>query len=153
MWRIGLLLFLLLPTFGSSQNFIGKKKAQVLKELQAYAKKNDSLTATITDKDSIITCSITADKTQPADFIYGFDKNGRCQSEKVTASCDSCYTKYLQKVLGEKKYEWKKVNENQYISKYAVRLMIELPAESKELTYTILRTNWNKKVYKMLKGN
>ncbi|MEI2737675.1 MAG: hypothetical protein V9F01_02705 [Chitinophagaceae bacterium] len=153
MQRTGLLIFLFLPFLGFSQNFIGKKKTQVLKELQGLAKKNDSLTIAINDNDSVITYSIKASKTQPADFVYGFDKNGRCQSEKITANCDSCYNKYLQDVLNVKKYQWKKINENQYISKYAARLMIELPAESKEFTYTILRTNWNKKMYEMLKGN
>ena len=148
-----LFLLPLLPFIGISQNFIGKSKAEVKKELQKQIQKNNDLTITLADKGTALTYSIKDAKSLPADFIYGFDKSGKSQSEKVIAYCDSCYTKYLKAALAEKKYEWKKINENQYISNYASRMMIELPAESNELVYTILRTEWTKVLYKTLLGN
>lgn len=147
-----LLLLLLFPVIGFSQHFIGKSKAQVTKELQRQIVKNDSLTITLSDKNSSVLLSVKASKVSPADFIYGFDKSGKCQSEKIIAGCDSCFNKFLQAALAIKKYGWKKINENQYVSNYTSRLMIELPAESKELSYTILRTEWTKEVYNMLTG-
>ena len=152
MIRLVLFLFLL-PVTCFSQNFIGKSKSQVKKILQRQIVKNDSLTITLTDNDSIIIYSVKAGKVYPADFFYGFDKSGKCRLEKIIIPCDSCYKIFLQSVLGQKKYEWKKINENQYISKYAARMMIELPAESKELSYTILKTAWTKKLYSLLTSN
>lgn len=148
-----ILLLLLLPATGFSQNLIGRSKAQVKKILQKQILKNDSLDITLTDNDSLLIFSIKAGKTLPADFIYGFNKLGKCQSEKVIAGCDSCFNKFLKNVLYQKKYDWKKINENQYVSKYAARMMIELPPENKDFSYTILKTDWNKNMYKLLKGN
>lgn len=151
MTRIIIVLLLLFPVTAFSQNFIGRYKKQVKKHLQQQIVKNDSLTITLTDNNSELIYSIKAGKVYPADFVYGFSKAGKCRLEKVTAGCDSCYKIFLQNVLEQKKYGWEKINENQYISKYAARMMIELPAESKELSYTILKTKWKKKSYNLLK--
>ena len=148
-----ILFLLLLPAAGFSQNFIGKNKAWVKKYLQKQISKNDSITITLTDNDSALLYSIKAGKTLPADFIYGFNKSGKCQSEKIIAGCDSCFNKFLKNLLSEKRYEWKKINENQYVSKYAAQRMIELPPENNNFSYTILKTDWNKNMYKLLTGN
>jgi hypothetical protein len=148
-----ILFLLLLPAAGFSQNFIGRSKAQVKKILQKQILKNDSLDITLTDDDSVLHYSIKAGKTLPADFIYGFTKSGKCQSEKIIALCDSCFNKFLKNVLSQKRYDWKKINENQYVSKYAARMMIELPQENTDFYYTILKTDWNKNMYKLLTGN
>lgn len=148
-----ILFFLLLPVTGISQNFIGKSKAQVKKFLQKKILKNDSLDITLTDEDLFLRFSIKAGKTLPSNFIYGFNKSGKCQSEKIIALCDSCFNKFLTNILSEKKYQWKKINENQYVSKYSARMMIELPPENKDFAYTILKTDWNKNMYKLLTGN
>jgi|CXWL01.1.fsa_nt_gi hypothetical protein len=153
MIRIITALLLLFPVAGFSQNFIGKSKAQVKKYLQRQIAKNDSLTITLTDTDSVLLFSIKSGKVLPADFIYSFDKSGKCRSEKVMAGCDSCFNKFLNAALAEKKYEWKKINENQYVSKYAARMMIELPPENKDFSYVILRTQWSRQLYSMLTGN
>ncbi len=149
MIRLVLLLFLM-PVTCFSQNFIGKSKIQVKKILQRQIVRNDSLTITLTDNDSVILYSVKAGRVYPADFIYGFDNYGKCRLEKISLTCDSCYKIFLQDVLAQKKYGWKKLNENQYISKYASRMMIELSAESKDLYYTILKTAWTKKLYSLL---
>jgi hypothetical protein len=136
-----------------SQNYINKTKAQVKKELNEYISKNDSLNATVSETDVAIVLVIKGPKTLPADFIYRFDKSGKCISEKVIAGCDSCFTKYFQAVLDRKKYEWKKINENQYISGFAAKMMIELPPDSKNYSFVILRTDWSKQMYDLLRGN
>lgn len=145
-----LILLLLLPVAGFSQNFIGQSKPAVIKRLQAEIRKNDSLQIILTDTGSTVHYSVKAGKVQPADFIYGFDENGKCQSEKIKASCDSCFKKYLQKALDQKKYKWKKINENQYVSRYAKKMMIELPGEGNDFSFIILRTTWTKKLYALL---
>ena len=153
MIRLLVILFMLAPLPLLSQNFIGKSKAEVKKELQKKIQKNDSLTITLTDKDSVLVYSYQDARAKPVDFIYGFDKEGKCWSEKVMAGCDSCFNKYLRAVLDQKKYEWKKINENQYVSRYADRRMLEFPPDTKNFMYTILRTDWNKEMYQLLTGN
>lgn len=147
------LFLLILPTTCFSQNFIGKSKSLTKKKLQTQILKNDSLDITLVDNDSVLIYSIKAGKTLPADFIYRFDKSGKCQLEKVIAGCDSCFNKFLKIVLEQKKYGWQKINENQYISKYSARMLLEVPPENKDFSYTILHTNWTKQLYNQLKGN
>jgi hypothetical protein len=153
MKRLIITLVIFFPFTGFSQNFIGKSKEKVKKELQLQLKKNDSLAITLTDRDSVLVYSIKDDKVLAADFIYGFDKSGKCQSEKVIAGCQACFNKYLQATLATKKYGWKKINENQYVSKFSDRRMIELPDEKKNFTFSILRTDWSKEMYELLSGN
>lgn len=146
-----LVIFLcMLPLAGFSQHFIGKKKADVMKSLRAEKSKQDSLDIVITEDASNIYYSVKPGKTLAADFIYNFGPDGKCRMEKVKASCDSCFRKYLQKALDNKKFEWKKINENQYISRYASRMMIELPPEANNYSFVILHAEWNRKLYKLL---
>lgn len=148
-----LTLSLLLFSFSCfSQNYINKTKAQVKKELNDYVSKNDTLNASISETDTAMVLSIKDLKTLPADFIYRFDKTGKCKSEKIMAGCDSCFTKYLQAALDRKKYGWKKINENQYVSSFAARILIELPADDKDFSFIILRTEWTKQMYDLLTG-
>jgi hypothetical protein len=151
--RMIILSLLLFPLTGFSQNFIGKTKTAVKKELLHQIEKYDSLTSSLTDKDSVLVYSLKENNVLSADFIYGFDRSGKCQSEKVMPGCDTCLKKYLQAVLADKKYEWKKINENQYVSKYAAKMMLELHGENKDAAYTILRTEWSKEMYDLLTGN
>lgn len=153
MSRVIILFLLLVPFAGFSQNFIGKSKARVKKELQEQITKNDTLSITLTDRDSVLVYSVKDPKTFPVDFLYDFDRDGKCQSEKVLAGCEACYNRYLQAALGQKKYEWKKINGNQYVSKYSAQMMIELPAEKTDYSYTIIRTNWTKEMYDIVTGN
>ncbi len=153
MRRFIILSLLLFPFSAFSQNFINKPRQQVKKELTEYITNNDSLNAELTETDTAIILSIKDAKTLPANFIYRFDKTGKCKSERVMTSCDSCLNKYLSAALTRKKYEWRKINGNQYISNFASRMLIELPAESNDFSYTILRTDWSKQMYDLLKDN
>jgi hypothetical protein len=145
--------FLLLSFSAFSQNFINKTKKQVKKELTEYITRNDSLNATLNETDTAITLTIKGTKTLAADFIYRFDKTGKCKSEKVMSSCDSCLNKYLAAALARKNYEWRKINGNQYISNFASRMLIELPGDTNNFSYIILRTDWSKQMYDLLTGN
>ena len=150
MRRITLLLLIILPYMASSQNYLDKKKAQVKKELQGYLKKNNQLSGAVSETDSTVVLSVKEGSSLPGEFAYYFDDNGKCNREKVTAYCDSCYQKYLGHALGQKKYKWKKINANQYISSFEQKATLELPGDEKEKSFTILRTEWTKEFYKLL---
>ena len=146
-----LLISLITSTQAFSQNFINKDYQKVKKSIAKYKPINDSTTISLQETDSSILMSIRGTGSQPADFLYRFNKEGKCISEKITAYCDSCYKKFLGDLLAIKKYKWKKINENQYISGYNSKMMIELPVkEETSFFYIILRTNWNKKLYQLI---
>jgi hypothetical protein len=147
-----LLYLLLFPGFVKGQQYFGKTQSQVKKELQQYIKKNKSLGATLEQTDSTIHMSVPGPASQPADFFYSFDKTGKCVSQKTVTYCDSCFRKFLQALLQQEKYKWKKINENQYISSYSESLLIELPAEEKQYWFLLMKVSWTKELYKLLTG-
>lgn len=148
--RIILLFFILLPFSGLAQKYINKKKADVKKELSQYIKDNKNINAALNETDTSLVLNIPGTTTQQATFVYFFDKQGKCRLQKTIANCDSCINKYLQEALGQDKYKWRKINENQYISSFEDKLMIETPADGKEFSFMILRTDWSKILYDMI---
>ncbi len=150
MIRIITFFLLLLSIPGISQTYINKSKSTVKKELAKFSVANNNLKTILTETDSFIVFLIRDPRTRNADFIYGFDQSGKCSSEKTMAGCDSCQANFLRNVLNQKKYEWVKINENQYVSKFSEKLMIELPENDKDYSFIILRMDWSKILYDML---
>lgn len=152
MQKTVLLLLLILPALAYSQININKTKGEIKKEIAKFKKSTPALTLTVSETDSTLTIIKTdADKNRE-EALVEFDKAGKCRSELRTFNCDHCYKQELEALLGMSKYQWKKLNENQYISKFEENLMIELPTEDKTNTFNIIRTNWSKLLYDMLTG-
>lgn len=82
--------------------------------------------------------------------IYVFDEKGLCLTETTITRCDSCHDGYLKVVLDKKKYNWKKINENQYISRFEDNLMIELFPEGEIRSFSVLRTDFTRELYDLL---
>ena len=146
------LLFLITSVVpAEAQRFISKDYDKVLKELKKYNPGNDSTTVNFSSTENGIKMAVAGTRSQPVTFEYSFDTNKKCISEKIIANCDSCYKKYLNELLSKKKYGWVRLNENQYISAYKWRLMIELPvSEEKTLFYNLLKVEWSKETYAIL---
>jgi DUF1680 family protein len=83
-------------------------------------------------------------------YTYIFDKKGKCNQEKIESSCPSCFSSNLQTILDIKKYHWKKINENQYVSDFESKLMIELPTEKNVFAISVLRMDWTRVLYDIL---
>jgi hypothetical protein len=152
MFRIAFIL-MLLPATCFSQNFIGKSKDAVKKELQVQILPDESLTKTLSDNDSSIILSLYAGTSRYTDFFYGFDKSGKCKSEKIKSGCESCFNNHLDKILEQKMFEWKKINGNQYVSKYSDYLLVEIQTEKNNYSINILRTDWTRELYTMITSN
>jgi hypothetical protein len=151
---ISVILLTLLMSFTSlAQNFINKNKSEVISKLNKYDLGNANAKSTITQTDSSVVMNVSGPGVQPVTFIYLFDADGKCMTERTIANCDSCQNKYLQYALVQKKYKWKKINENQYVSSYKKKRMIELPADNTDKSMTVIRITWTKKIYNMLAGS
>jgi uncharacterized protein YxeA len=140
----------LLTTTAFAQNFIMKNKSQVLKQLNKYDTGSPDAKKTISSTDSTITLNISGTGTQPGTFVYHFNKEGKCFIETFQANCDSCRAKYLKGILDRKQYQWRKINENQYVSAFQHKMLLELAADEKDYSLIILYTEWTKELYKLL---
>lgn len=153
MQKTVLLLLLVFPILAYSQNNINKAKGEIKKEVAQLKKTIPAYTFSVSETDSTLTITKTdADKNRE-EALLEFDEAGKCRSELRTFNCDHCFKQELEALLGIDKYKWKKINENQYISKFEENLMIELPTENKTNSFSIIRTNWSKLLYDMLTGN
>ncbi|MEO5946071.1 MAG: hypothetical protein ABIP79_04595 [Chitinophagaceae bacterium] len=153
MQKIVLLLLLIFPVLAYSQININKTKGEIKKEVAKFKKTVTAYTFSFSETDSTLTMIKTDEDKNREETLFDFDKTGKCRSELRTFNCDHCYKQELAALLGMDKYKWEKINENQYISKFEEKLMIELPTENKTNTVSIIRTDWSKMLYDMLKRN
>ncbi len=148
-----LVFIFLLPTVASSQNFINKSQKEIKKE---WGKSMGDLCKPAfqkTDSTFIVTACTTSTYGKSARYIYSFDKKGNCNAERTITHCDSCLARILDQLLALKQYNWKKINENQYVSDFTSRLLIELPAENKDHSMLVMRMEWSEELYKLLMKN
>lgn len=147
-------LALFIPSLAFSQKYFDKSKADVKKELEKYISANKNINPILSETDSTLTITVSETDGKSTRFIYGFDKAGdKCIIQRTVAGCDSCYKKYLKNLLDQKEYGWKKLNGNQYVSKFSSHLLLELPFESSEHTFTLFRASWTKELYDILIKN
>ncbi|HEX4877158.1 MAG TPA: hypothetical protein VFV31_10835 [Chitinophagaceae bacterium] len=153
MTRLLLLLLFILPISSEGQQFLDKPG----KEMKLFFKqKKDSLAGknirySEKGKELILT-----EKKAGKDFIrheFSFDSLGNCSKEKVIASSEALMQEKLSPLLAQSEFAWKKINENQYISKFEDRLMIELSPEKGDYSFSILRMGWTKVLYDILIAN
>ena len=152
MLRYFILITLFLPLAVTAQEYLGKTKPELRKELKEYTSTSGKAQL-LTETDSTIVILPKEDAIRPVTYIYSFDKAGKCNFEKVTTSCKECFEESLQYVLAKKQYEWKKINENQYASKYEAHLMLELPPDDGIYYFTIFPMNWSREMYDLLLKN
>lgn len=146
------LVLLLLPLSSLAQNHLNKSRSDLKKDLDKYIEENSARSPKLTESETALTLTVT-DGNKQVSHVFTFNADGKCKAEKIIADCDSCLKEELNQVLEQENYEWKKINENQYISKFSAKLLIELPPASKEFYFTILRAEWTKEMYDILTKN
>ncbi len=142
-----LLAFLLLPFATLAQERLDKSRSDLKNELQQGAK---AMKGTFKETDSSLVYILNDTRLGEVQMIYQFDKKGKCSSETFKATCDSCIKGLLTRMLSRSSYEWKKINENQYVSKFSDRILLELPVEPDDYSFTLFRAQWTKEVYDLL---
>lgn len=147
-----LLVFLLVfPSLVFAQSHFEKNKAKVKSELEKYSIENISMDPVLTVTDSTLVLTVTEPGQHRIVFIYGFDgQTGECNAERTEADCSVCYKKYINKLLDQKTYKWKKLNENQYASRFEDRLLLESGLEENDYSFILFKTRWTKDFYELL---
>ena len=100
--------------------------------------------------DSTISYFIPGDDQLFIRVICHFSEAGKCNMIVVSSSYPPAYREYLAAVLAEKKYKWRKINGNQYVSKFRKRLLLETDPDLSINQFRILPTSWTRKTYRML---
>ncbi|HRE38418.1 MAG TPA: hypothetical protein PK092_08225 [Chitinophagaceae bacterium] len=152
MTRLYLFLLLFLPAISFGQRYMNFTKSALKDSLAAKNEKKKGVTTSLKDTKDDLIYTIKGPGTDQTDIIYSFDSLGRCLREKVIAGCDTCIHSKLQSILNIQSYKWKKINENQYVSRFEDRLMIELSVNKQEHSFYIHRMEWTQLLYDILLG-
>lgn len=154
MMRYLLLFFFLIPTFVSSQSRLGKSREELIIELQQQAKSNQSPKPEFDKKKNRLVLPGKDSSGQRIRYEYAFDeKNGFCITEMTISACEACVQNALKDLLTQSVYEWKKINESQYVSRFEDFLLIEWQQTGNEFSFTLIKTAWTRELYNMMKEN
>jgi hypothetical protein len=158
MKRTLLLLLFGYALFGQIEPYVYlSKKAQVLKgvhkEVYNYKytilsiKEGDTLRFTI--KTSMIN---GAKDTIIRKFTFNNPDDKTCDFEQTIFPCDSCSNQYIQRILEDKVYKWKKISENKYLSRPFWHIEMTLSYNSYKFCneVTFKYSNLDKAEYKKL---
>ncbi|WP_448700475.1 hypothetical protein ACFGVR_00910 [Mucilaginibacter sp. AW1-3] len=87
---------------------------------------------------------ITHNKYRPIEIHCSIDKTsryGKCVSEKINFDCDSCYQKIFKVMLDKKRFHWKLIDTNRYLSKISRKLLLAGNTEGHYFTLSILNVS------------
>ena len=129
-----------------AQGFINLNKTGSKNYLAKFSAKEKLQTATA-ETDSTLTFLIRDSAKQNLDLLLHFDALGKCYKETRVLSCDSCYQKMVNNTLSNKTYQWKKVDDKTYVSKYSKGLVLTLLAEG-TFSFVIQRSELGRKEYR-----
>lgn len=152
MTRLYLFLLLFLPAISYGQRYMNYTKSALKDSLAAKIEKKEGFISGIKDTTDELVYTSTGPANEQTKIIYSFDSLGKCIREKVIAGCDTCMYSKLQSILNIQSYKWKKINENQYVSRFEDRLMIELSVNKQEHSFYIHRMEWTQLLYDILLG-
>jgi len=136
----------------TAQVYINRSKDFVKQHLQNQQSLNDSMNVRLSETDSSIIYFVKSRKPLggQAIFVYSFDSKGKCNAEETFGFCDACFQKYLDKALSRKEFKWVQLNDRTYVSSFAKKVMIEIPAQKDSYNFIIQRMNWTRESYRSL---
>jgi hypothetical protein len=105
--------------------FNGFTRHAIKKKLNAKTKKN-KFTATLSETESTLLYLLRDSSVQNLDYYFHFSESGRCNKEIITLSCDSCFQKYKQALLGNSFLKKVQVNDSLYYGHYPLQHMMEI---------------------------
>lgn len=142
------LLIISLADTAYAQGYINSTRSASKKVFAKYIN-TQKYQATINETDSSLTFLLRDPKVQNLDIFLHFDKRGKCDSEIITLSCDSCYHKYLNNILSRGYYKWTKVDTITYFAKSRYKLVLTTGLE-KPFSFMTRRSTLNASDYKQI---
>jgi hypothetical protein len=123
---------------------LGHPKTEIEKKLSA-----DPGTG-VTSYDSTISYNLPAGNQGYITIICHFSTEEKCSMLSFTSVDSLAYRDYFSSVIKDQKYRWRKINGNQYVSKFSKRLLLETDPDKSKRSFRILPAQWTRKTYKLI---
>jgi hypothetical protein len=147
---IFILCLLLLHTTTMAHGFISMKRPNIKKQLTEFYNKNKVATR-FEETDSTLICYVIDSAGADAGkFTYSFKKNNRCYKETAEGNCEPCFTKLFNDATLAKRYKWKKISDNLYLSKPLWNLTLIRSDEEQSFSYTIVKDYFSRTAHTRL---
>lgn len=141
---------LLLHVSALTQGFIPMKRNNIKKQLTKFYEKN-KVTTRFEETDSTFICYVTDSTGADArKFTYTFKENDRCYKETAEGNCEPCFTKLFDDATLAKRYKWKKLSANLYLSKPLWNLTLIRTDEEQTFSYTIVKNYFSRTAHAKL---
>lgn len=131
--------------------FNGYTRHAIKKDLTAQIKKN-KLNATLTETNSTLLYLLRDSTVQNFDYYFHFSESGRCDKEIATLSCDSCFQKYKQALLGNSFLIKVQVNDSLYYGHYPLQHLMEIKTKH-NFTIEVTTSSLSMKDFREMKKN
>jgi len=138
---------LLLSSYCHAQIFFnGYTRNAIKKDLNAKIKKN-KFNATLTETESTLLFLLRDTTVQNLDYYFHFSEGGRCDREIATLSCDSCFQKFKNSLLGNSFLKKVQVNDSLYYGHYPLQHMMEIKTRH-NFTLEVANSSLSKKEFR-----
>lgn len=148
MKRSFLLLLMALPLFAAAQLQVGHSGSAIRDHWKKQQAAGVRSTVTARSK-QLLLVTVQGEKGTARNY-YELDSAGICQVQRLETEDTTVAGDFLTQLLALPTYQWKKLNENQYISRFEDHVLVELPADGSMKYVKIIRMNWNRTLYDLL---
>lgn len=147
-----LFILFFLPFLAQAQAMVGKNRQDIKTRLTKNLSSDKESADAITETDSTITLKINHAGID-LEKQYRFDKNNQCIIEQLSSTSEKEYQDKLKSALHKKKYGWKSLNLNQFISKFSKNILLEVQMINGIYSIIFIKTNMDKELYNLLLKN
>ncbi|MEI6524305.1 MAG: hypothetical protein WCO37_12505 [Bacteroidota bacterium] len=144
--KIFVFFFLALSHISFSQYYIDLSKAKSREKLEKIKSKS-KVNIIINETANSLAYFIRDSSSQNLDYFLYFDKNGKCNKEVVTLSCDSCYTIFLKDILSNNFMRWTQVDSTTFLARFPYRLILNINPPV-PFSYEITRSEMDGETYR-----
>jgi hypothetical protein len=141
-----LIYFISLAQVASGQIYLLRSKKAVVKQFNQYAK-TVSFKSIVAITDTTVTLLVKDSVVRELNFTCYFNSKNRCYKQTQSSDCDSCFRKYLQQVFDMKRFAWKQINKNCYLSKpfWSTTILID---STKQYSFSLVHDHFSRVLHK-----
>jgi hypothetical protein len=133
-----------------SQGFTSLGRNSVKKQLIRFYSKNP-VTFILSETDSSITANVTdSSGNNTSRFSYYFNQNNKCYKETGDGACEHCFQKIINDPKMVKRYQWKMISADFYLSKPLWNLALMRTDPEKPFSYSIVKNYLNRNEHRRL---
>ncbi len=146
-----LLVLLLLPVCAAfSQSMIGHTRSVVRTHLKRYIRQHNFTNSKIEERADTMLLNVKEKDLAAVEFRYIFNANRWCIAEQKTTCCEQCMSTLMTDILGSKRFEWNKINDSTYISKFSKKRLIKVTQTNETKRVDIHKIKWSRQQYETL---